>query len=442
MSALRVRALIATFALFACCVRAAAAQSVGALPGGGVSILNPTGGAPAAAIELWYRAPSIGFGETPVLSLARLAAEVVVASKPLAGKPLGTTIAEAGGRITVNVYADSLAISVLAPAAAAPEIVRAMTTAFFAPVVTEDGYREAKHAVEQEALIGSFNPDTLARDAVFGGLFSSGPAHYPVLGGARAIERISSDAVRSYATRAFRSQNAVLVTTGAVDASVVRTAVAGRTSLSVESGRAEPALSSTPARAPRLIAQSSDGPGGAYGWIGPAIADERAATAMDFVADYLFRPELGSVARRLAQTQPQASVSGQFITLHDPGVFFVAFSADKPGEAKGIVDAGLATMREPLEAAAFERALNAFEYHLLSDLQTPLSVADNFGWYAAEGNLTYAPGANNDDGAYFHAVRSLTPAFVASVVRKYLDKPGVTVVLSPKAPAPKKGSAS
>jgi len=423
------------------CARSAAAQTVGAFPNGGISVADPIGGVPVVAVELWYRAPSVGFGQSPVPSLGRLAAEVVVASKPLSGKPLGTLVAESGGRIAVNVYGDSVAISVSAPAAAASDLVRAMTTAFFAPVVTEDGWNEARHEVEQEALVGSFNPDDVTRDAVFGALFTSGPAHYPVLGSAHGIEAISLDMVRSFASRAFRSQNAVLVVTGAADASVVKTAVAGRAPLIAQSARAEPMLASIPAHLPRSLTKTLYDAGGAYGWIGPPIADERAATALDFVADYLFRPEFGTVARRLAQTQPQASVSGQFITLHDPGVFFVTFTATNPSEAKGIVDEGLAAMREPLAAAAFQQALDAFEYHLLSDLQTPLSVADNFGWYAVEGNLAYAPGANDNDGAYFHAMRSLTPAYVASVVRKYLDKPGVTVVLSPQPPV-KKGSAS
>ena len=316
------RALIAASALFAGCVRAAAgAEIVGALPDGGISVTQSMGGAPAATVELWYRAPSTGFGATPVVSLARLAAETVLASKPLAGKPLGTIVSEAGGRIAVNVYGDSIAISVSAPAQAASVLVRAMTTAFFAPVITEDGYHEAQQTVAQAALISGFNPDDFTRDAVFGALFSAGPAHYPISGSPSAIQRISLEAVRSYASRAFRSQNAVLVAVGAVDASVTHAAVAGRSLCAANAG-AEPKTASPLAHLPRLIAKSFDDAGGAYGWAGPPIADERAATAMDFIADYLFRPDLGLVSRRLAQTQPEASVSGQFITLHDPGVLF------------------------------------------------------------------------------------------------------------------------
>jgi len=83
------------------------------------------------------------------------------------------------------------------------------------------------------------------------------------------------------------------------------------------------------------------------------------------------------------------------------------------------------------------RARDAFEYHILSDLQTPTERADNFGWYAVEGNLAYAPGVNGDAGAYFTAAKSLTPAFVADVVTRYLSKPPVSVTLVPQTETPK-----
>ena len=46
-------------------------------------------------------------------------------------------------------------------------------------------------------------------------------------------------------------------------------------------------------------------------------------------------------------------------------------------------------MRRPLDAKTFAAALAAFEYHLLSDLQTPSEMADNFDWYVVEGNAAY-----------------------------------------------------
>ena len=68
---------------------------------------------------------------------------------------------------------------------------------------------------------------------------------------------------------------------------------------------------------------------------------------------------------------------------------------------------------------------------MLSDLQTPTEIADNFGWYSVEGAAEYAPGANGDNGTYFKMADSLTPEFVATVAQKYFGKAPVVVTLHP-----------
>ncbi len=90
-----------------------------------------------------------------------------------------------------------------------------------------------------------------------------------------------------------------------------------------------------------------------------------------------------------------------------------------------LIDAALAALRAPLDAARFAAARDAFEYHILADLQTPSQIADNFGWYAVEGNLAYAPGANDATGPYFEAANAMTPASVAEVAKRYLAGPPV-----------------
>ncbi|HMD02004.1 MAG TPA: hypothetical protein VKG44_03460, partial [Candidatus Baltobacteraceae bacterium] len=97
--------------------------SIGRLPQGGTYIVRPLKGAPVAAIELWYRAPSTGFGAQPMPSIARLAAQLVAASKPIVGDPLGKQVSDAGGRIGITVYSDSISISAVVPAENAPRIV-------------------------------------------------------------------------------------------------------------------------------------------------------------------------------------------------------------------------------------------------------------------------------------------------------------------------------
>jgi hypothetical protein len=365
------------------------------LAAGGTAIVSPFVGAPVAAVELWYRAPSTGFGPKPVPSVARLAAQVVAASKPLVGESLGKVVNELGGRLTITVYSDSIAIAAIVPASGASSVVKAMTTSFFAPVVTDDGFGVAQRDVEQEALFGGFDPETVVRDAVFGDLFSEGPQHYPALGDPKDVSAIGIGDVRSFATRAFRAQNATLVISGVVDATIVASAVSGR----------------------------SDGD----------AAPEAPSTAMDFIADYLFRSDDGYVAKAVAKTYPDAFLVGNFITLHDPGVMFVAYSGKDMSSLKTLVDDGFARVRKPLDARDFSVALAQFEYHIRSDLQTPTQVADNYGWYAVEGAADYAPGANGERGAYFTYANGLTPDFVASVAQKYLGTPPATITLSPTA---------
>ena len=406
--------------------------TVSRLATGGTAIVRPAEGAPVAAIELWYRAPSIGFATKAQPALARVAAQVVAASKPIVGEALGKTVADVGGRLAISVYSDSVEISAVVPTQSARAIVKTMTTAFFAPVVTQDGYQFAQRDVRQEALFSTLDLETVARNAVFAQLFTDGPQHYPTVGDSKEIAQITLAQVQTFATRAFRSQNATLVVSGAVDPSVVTAAVAGRADASQTTPEA-PApgvLAASPATAAQPFVQASAG----YGWIGPAIANEREATAMDFIADYLFRAtpvDVGVISKRVGERYPDAVVLGQFITLHDPGVMFVAYGGKDLAGVKVLVDDGLAATRQPLPGPAFAAAMRAFEYHLLSDLQTPVQLADNFGWYFVEGNPAYAPGANGEHGAYFTAAQSLTPAFVASVARKYLGKAPAVVNLAP-----------
>jgi predicted Zn-dependent peptidase len=408
-----------------------AGVTVGRLPSGGTYIVGPLAGAPVAAVELWYRAPSIGFGAKPQPSLARLTAQVVSASKPLIGVSLGTLVRNLGGRLSIAVYADSVSVAALVPANSARDVVKAMTVAFFAPVVSQDGFEQAQRDVVQEAALESFNPETLIRDAVFGELFAGGPQHYPPLGGPKDVGAITLADVRAFATRAFRSQNAVLVVSGAVEGDVSTSAASGRPAAAQQETAEVHATADLGPSGPGTAAKSFELPAGGYGWIGPRISDEREATALDFVSDYLFRPDAGVVSRQLADKYPDAFVVGQFITLYDPGVLFVAYAGGDIDAVRTQVDAGLKSMHTALPPDTFAAARRAFEYHLLSDLQTPGQVADNFGWYSIEGNPEYAPGAGGDGGRYFSAAESLTPDFVASVVEKYLSKAPAIVNLRP-----------
>jgi predicted Zn-dependent peptidase len=170
-------------------------------------------------------------------------------------------------------------------------------------------------------------------------------------------------------------------------------------------------------------------------WVGPPIADEKAATALDFVADYLFRDETGIVTRQLGASNSDAYVGGQFITLHDPGVMIVTIGGNDGKTAAQTVLGALSKLTTPMDPQTFGAAREAFLYHIASDTQNPQEMADNLGWYAVEGKPLYAPG--DSGGEYARNARALDPQYVSDVVRKYLSTP-VTVQLitvTPKGPA-------
>ena len=60
---------------------------------------------------------------------------------------------------------------------------------------------------------------------------------------------------------------------------------------------------------PQPVATTGAESGQGLGWAGPAITDEREATALDFVSDYLFRPDTGTVQRAIAGTKSSVSAA-------------------------------------------------------------------------------------------------------------------------------------
>jgi zinc protease len=423
-------ALTAAFtvcSLFPAVAAASAAPSnltSGALAGGGQYVISHSEIAPVAAIALWYRAPASGFDAAGVPGMSRLAAATVAGSAPITGTPLGRYVSELGGRIAINSYPDSVAISVLVPAENAASVVHAMTVSFFAPVVTAEGLKLAQRDIGEEAFFRQFNSEQTIDDALVGALFSDGPAHFPSLGASADVSKIGLDQVKAYAERAFRPANAVLVVTGAVDSSVIATAVPGHVD---PAPRAEPPAAERLVAQPQPVATTGVEPGQGLGWIGPAISAEREATALDFVSDYLFRADTGIVQRAAAGTK--ATLSGKFVTYHDPGVLLVTISGGDVPAARTFVDQALAAVRKPLDKATFAAAREAFFYHMLSDIETPGGLADTLGWYTVEGNQAYAPGLGGPSSRYFEIASSLTPAFVAATVNKYLTHPSAIVAV-------------
>ncbi|HEX4013385.1 MAG TPA: hypothetical protein VHX17_05760 [Candidatus Cybelea sp.] len=398
-------------------------QQTGALPHGGTYVVYPDPTVGAAAIGLWFRAPGAGYDNaTP--GIANLAATAVAVAPLASGKTLYALVHSLGGELNVQVYPDIVGIAITVPAAATRRVVAALTAAYFSPAVNDAAVKVARANAAVLGVQQRYESDTTLHDLLFKQLFAQGPAHYPPLPTSiPQITGITTAQINDFAKRAFRSQNAVLTLTGNVDASNVTAVTDGS-----GSGNMDSPYDSSLASAPAAATASGLVGGLGLAWVGPPIADEKAATALDFVADYLFREETGVVTKALDRSSGSTLVIGQFITLHDPGVMVVTIGGDGEKEARDRVLSALSTMRVPLDAQTFDAAREAFLYHVAADTQTPQERADNLGWYSVEGDVSYAPGITN--GTYAHLVRQLDPAYVAEVVKRYLQTPVVVTLLA------------
>jgi len=405
---------------------AADKSASGTLPGGAAYVYQPLAGAQVAAIELWFRAPSSGFDKPMVPGLARLAAEAVAASQPITGVSLAEFVDGIGGRLTIEVNPESVGVSVLVPAGQAAATVRAMTRSYFAPVVTDEGAGDAQRSELINGQLHAASPEGAIQDALYGALFTAGPAKYPTYGTAATIASVDTKRIQTFAERAFRAPNATLVATGDVDQAALADAIPGRAD--PQRGR-EAATAQQVAMHPAPVALTGAQAGFGMAWAGPPIVDERAASALDFVANYLFAPPSGALYR--AANNTGSTIDGSFLTFHNPGVFFVTATGGDIAAARTAVTAALASMRQPLAPATFAAARRAFVYRTLSNAQSANGLADSYGWYGVEGNIAYAPGVEGTQGRYLADAAALTPQSVAAAVTKYLARGGALVSVTP-----------
>jgi predicted Zn-dependent peptidase len=426
--ALLLAAVLGATTLFAvpCAASESAQQQAGALPRGGTYVLRPDATVGAAAVSLWFRVPGAGYDNASP-GISRLAATAAATAPLASGKSLLALVHSLGGDLNISVYPDIVSIDAFVPASSARRVIAAMTAAYFAPAIDDSAVKTAQRDAAVLAVQQRYTSGLTLHDLLFAQLFAAGPAHYaPIPNTIAQITRITPADIDAFAKRAFRASNAVLALAGNVDASSLEAVTDGGGTPGLDAP-IDSTLATT--RADSTVSGSADGMG--LAWPGPPIADEKASTALDFISDYLFRDETGVVSRALDTSNADAYVNGQFITLHDPGVLIVTIGGGAAKATKQRVLDELAKLEAPMDPHAFAAAREAFLYHLASDTQTPQQQADNLGWYAAEGNATYAPG--DTAGSYIAKARELDPAYVAEIVRRYLKNPvTVTLVVSSK----------
>jgi predicted Zn-dependent peptidase len=427
---------LAAFAAAPAQPKLAAGESV--LPDGLTIAVRRATLSPTAALEVWIVGPSSGYG-TPAPGVARLAALSIVATK-VDGQSLRDVVRDAGGQLMVSVFPSSTEISVLAPGNATPQLAKALFSRVLHPSIDDAGLRDARLRLAEQQAVAAGQPDVVLRDGLFGQLFADGPFHSSTYGGPDTLRGLSLADAQAYATAAYVPANEIAVAVGNVDETALASTITAAAPAAAQANALPASTHAAPQSAP-FNAGFADAGGVGLAWMGPPVGDERTSTAMDFMSDYLTRPGYGLIANAVASADPTADFNGQFITLRDSGIFYLTVAGGKKS-ADAITTVIRSAMKPlldgPMSQADFSRALVAFRVHTLRDTQTPEELADNYGWYFAQGAPGYAPAATNMNlsGDYYDQAATLTPQIVYEAAKTYLGAKGVQATVAPRPATP------
>jgi len=304
---------------------------------------------PTVAFQIWIRCPADGYaGSQP--GIARLTALSLLEQKS-GNDTFRDAVRHAGGQVGVSVYHEGTEIALLAPSYIAPQLADQMLHAVLRPNVDRTAYLAARQRLAAQQVAALEVPDQILRDSLFAQMFASGPLHDPTYGTPRMLAAFTLADVNAFLRQAYVPGDEIVVAVGKADGSDLERRVRAIAS-SARTPSSMPNSTLAPPRATPLIVEVAQAaaPGVALGWVGPPISDQRAATAMDFLSDYLTHPDAGVVAQSVRQLQPHAAFAGQFITMRDPGVFFISVSGRDLDP-----DAALATVRTSMARAVAGR---------------------------------------------------------------------------------------
>lgn len=407
------------------------------LPDGLTVVARKATAASTAALEIWIKCPASGYGLARP-GLARLTALALVEEKS-GGSSLRDEAKKSGAQIGISVYQEATEIAILAPSYLSPTLLDRLVRQALNPHLDQAAFDAARQRLAAQQVASMDMVDQVLRDSLFAHMFASGPLHDSTYGDPKTLTGLKPSDITAFAAHAYVPASEIVVAVGSVDAADVAKRVLAAAPAAAPSEKMPESTVAAFTDAPVALSRDTIAQAGvAMGWVGPPIDDQRAATAMDFLSDYLTHRTQGVVTRAVDIVDAGTMFEGQFVTLRNPGVFYVTASGEKidPTIVSGTIrDAVKSALRGPLPAADFERARAAFITHLLRDMQTAQGLADNYGWYFAQGAPGYSPSATDASlsGAYFESVASLTPDYVYSIARRYLlAKPAV--ILLPHGP--------
>ena len=409
------------------------------LPDGLTTQVRHATGSGSVALEIWIRCPSNGWASSQP-GIARLTALATVGGQS-GGSSLRDIVRSRGGQLGVSIFQTATEFAILAPAASAPVLQDELVRRIFHPSLDGAALTDAKTRLAEEQAAASQSTTEVLRDEVFSAVFASGPLHGSTFGDSQSLQSASLDDVRAFAARSYVPTAAIVVSLGNGDATILTGRLAATAPRAAAASAVPPSSTAgAPAQPISIASTLVDTPGVALAWAGPPISDQKAATAMDFLSDYLTDQHNGQFAKAAAAAAADATVNGQFVTLENPGLFFVSVSGtavDPAAMEKTLRNALQSELTRTMPHDQFADAIDAYETRLLRQMDSPQGLADNYGWYFAQNAPAYAPSATDPvlGGAYFANAASLTPEFVRDVARRYLGAPPIVIVVTPHRPA-------
>jgi predicted Zn-dependent peptidase len=287
--------------------------------------------------------------------LAALSAETILHTE-IDGTPLANRVAAAGGSISYAVAPDVVRFTVETLPAAAPAIVRDLSTAFISPDVSPSAIAAARTMLGHRIDQGEADPIDVGLEMLSSSYYKGGAALPPY--GTRAnISALGPADVSAFIATHYVRGNIFVTAVGDVDQSSTRAAAAALDQLPPGSEPAVPIASDAPgARGKSIVTKRDIGvPVALLGFAAPAIGDT------DFATMLVLSAMLQNVGQRdavalLSGAGPSLSVVYRYDVK--PAMLTVVLNGGLVNPSAAISAVGVTAQRaaaQPLSTAALDR---------------------------------------------------------------------------------------
>jgi predicted Zn-dependent peptidase len=356
---------------------------------------------------------------------AALLAEVVAQTPAPGGRPLRDAIAALGANLTVSLEPQDVRYYVEGAPAAVTAALALLGSALAAPDFSRATLARAKAALRLRQNDADESPfgvvSTMLRSAYYAG---SGAGYAP-MGAQAVVANADADALRRFWSEYYRRGGAVLAAAGRVDAGVAQAAQAVAAQLPAGEPPRLTLRTRTPTDPPARIVTHRDV---GLPWVGMGFPAPSAGSK-DFAAMLVVQAIVASLGRTDAiVSRPAVLRPINAIYQYDvrPANFIIYTSGNSLSSPTGVREIFAATdllASKPLDPEAIERyRKSAIGQFLVDDM----TLEDRSALIGLAARLGLEPDFAN---SVIDAIQAVTPADVQRVVKEYLQRYTVALVL-------------